>query len=160
MLTAKDLPRCELSDFMEERLQKALLEERVARAKVLNCSVEDVPTAEGLCIRVVNNVVKLNEVKPQFADTFAAQGYPRAFEYKQKVLLLFQELEGVDMCLYCLYLQEYGDDAPKGNRRTGKPHFHIFNYFSDRSKNAFCVFDCHGSVTGSALRSHLLEGCT
>ena len=120
MLTAKDLPRCELSDFIEARLFKAVAEERAARAKALGCDIKDVPTCEGLCVRVVNNVEKLNEVKMQFGDAFAAGGFPSVFEYKQKVVLMFQELEGVDMCLYCLYLQEYGDKVPAPNTRTGE----------------------------------------
>ncbi len=35
-----------------------------------------------------------------------------------QVILLFQNIDGVDLCLYCLYMQEYGDDAPLPNRKT------------------------------------------
>lgn len=31
---------------------------------------------------------------------------------------LFQKLGGVDILLYCVYMQEYGDDAGPSNRRT------------------------------------------
>lgn len=34
-----------------------------------------------------------------------------------QVLLLFQRMDGVDVCLYCLYMQEYGDDCPAPNRK-------------------------------------------
>lgn len=33
MLEARDLPRCEISDFLQERLDNALAAERVQRAK-------------------------------------------------------------------------------------------------------------------------------
>ena len=31
--------------------------------------------------------------------------------------MLFQKQDGVDVCLYCLYMQEYGDSCPLPNRR-------------------------------------------
>ena len=34
-----------------------------------------------------------------------------------QVILLFQRMDGVDVCLYCLYMQEYGDDCPASNRK-------------------------------------------
>lgn len=34
-----------------------------------------------------------------------------------QVILLFQRMDGVDVCLYCLYMQEYGDDCPAPNRK-------------------------------------------
>ena len=37
-----------------------------------------------------------------------------------QVILLFQNIDGVDLCLYCLYMQEYGEDAPAPNRKSGE----------------------------------------
>ena len=31
--------------------------------------------------------------------------------------MLFQKQDGVDVCLYCLYMQEYGDECPAPNRK-------------------------------------------
>ena len=31
--------------------------------------------------------------------------------------MLFQKQDGVDMCLYCLYMQEYPDSCPAPNSR-------------------------------------------
>lgn len=44
-----------------------------------------VVTAEGLTIRVINNVSKRMEVKPRFHEAFQKEGCPDAFPYRQKV---------------------------------------------------------------------------
>ena len=37
--------------------------------------------------------------------------------YYVQVIMLFQKQDGVDVCLYCLYMQEYGDECPAPNRK-------------------------------------------
>ena len=44
-----------------------------------------VETAEGLTIRVVNNVSQRLDVKHHFAEAFRPEGYPDGFNYQQKV---------------------------------------------------------------------------
>lgn len=80
--------------------------------------IEQVPTAEGLTIRVINNVIKKCEVKQKFFDAFKGDGYPEAFIYRQRVIVLFQKIDGVDVALYCMYVQEYGADCPAPNRNV------------------------------------------
>ena len=140
-------------------------------------------------VRVINNVKKLQEVKPNFHEAFKQDGYPGSLPYQQKVrtrlppalafarvgsycaahetsrgagavetcqetslvhssstvrlrtwrvskesqqtvaagmhivsyacsqvIVLFQQQDGVDVCLYCIYVQEYGEDCPAPNR--------------------------------------------
>ncbi len=38
-----------------------------------------------------------------------------------QVIMLFQKQDGVDVCLYCLYMQEYGDDCPTAQQEMGLP---------------------------------------
>eukprot|EP00890_Picochlorum_soloecismus_P005455 jgi/Picsp_1/5910/NSC_03267-R1_histone acetyltransferase len=118
MLTARDLPRCRLSDVLEERLNAAINKERAARAHARNGDPSTLETVSGLTVRVVNNVEKKNEVKPRFANAFCQDGRVDAYMYKQKVILLFQEVDGVDLFLFCMYMQEYGDGCPAPNNRT------------------------------------------
>ena len=118
MLTAKDLPKCRLSDVLEERIQKAFQKEKEARSKELGIDISQVEDYPEVTVRVVNNVEKKVEVTPLFAKEFCINGRSDAYLYKQKVILLFQKIDGVDMCLYCLYVQEYGDDCPAPNNRT------------------------------------------
>ncbi len=55
---------------------------------VLNqlCAISQVETAQGLTIRVINNVSKRMEAKPRFHEAFQKEGCPDAFPYRQKVL--------------------------------------------------------------------------
>lgn len=46
MLEARDLPRCEISDFLQERLDKALAAERVQRAKEQGLPPKQVSTLQ------------------------------------------------------------------------------------------------------------------
>ena len=119
MLTAKDLPKCRLSDVLEERMGKAMLAEKAARAKAAGVEIDEVADYPELFIRVVNNVEKKVEVAPHFAKQFCeGTGRADAYLYRQKVVLLFQKINGVDICLYCLYVQEYGDNCPAPNNRV------------------------------------------
>lgn len=118
MLTAKELPKCRLSDVLEERLAQAMRKEKAKRAEELGKDISEVEDYPELIVRVVNNVEKKVEVTPRFAKEFCTNGQADAYLYKQKVILLFQNIDGVDMCLYCLYVQEYGDNCPAPNNRT------------------------------------------
>jgi E1A/CREB-binding protein len=81
--------------------------------------VEQVPTATGLTVRVINNVIKKCEVKTKFLEAFQGEGYPEAFKYRQKVVVLFQKMDGVDVALYVMYVQEYGAECKAPNRCEG-----------------------------------------
>lgn len=190
MLESKDLPHCELSKYLENRLVMSLDHERKARAgKVsahpaqhpartalhesgyavlgmptwagatsgslahglywcmgsrditfLNTGIvcqalrpclspmhhaaqenkhpSQVATAEGLTVRVCNSLMKKCETKQRFYEEFKEEyGYPSEFPYRQRVVLLFQNLDGVDVCLFCMYVQEYGEESAMPNRK-------------------------------------------
>ena len=117
MQPAKTLTKTVLSDFLEKRVMDKLAEERVARAKHLGIPVETVPTAEDLTIRVVSQTDKKCDTKTRFLEAFKKDGFPEEFLYKNRVILLFQKIEGVDVCLMAIYVQEYGEDCPNPNKR-------------------------------------------
>ncbi|KAI4982402.1 hypothetical protein ZWY2020_022894 [Hordeum vulgare] len=94
VLGASDLPRTLLSDHIEERLFKRLKLERQARASQKRCSFDEVAGAEGLVVRVVSSVDK-----------------------KVEAVLLFQKIEGVDVCLFGMYVQEFGAECALPNQR-------------------------------------------
>ncbi len=61
--------------------------------------------ADSLTIRLVHNAMEEAEVNPAFRGLLEIEDYPRTLPYRQKVILMTQRTDGVEIFLYCLFLQ-------------------------------------------------------
>jgi len=104
---AKDLPRTHLSDFLE-----AMVIDRLKSTGFADIT-------DTITIRMVSNTDKHFEVPDviyQNLQTEDNNKVPNFMNYKQKCILLFQNIDGVDVCLFCLYVQEFDETCPAPNK--------------------------------------------
>ena len=89
---------------------------------------------EPVTIRVVSCQLTQSRTPRKIIDHMEALGdsYPHEFPYKSKALLAFQKIGGLDVCLFALYVQEYGSDCPAPNKdRVYISYLDSVPYFSE-----------------------------
>jgi Histone acetylation protein/Bromodomain len=105
-MTADSLPECAISSFIH--------------AKVAKCLQTSVPNAEKtVTVRVVSESSRCftvpDVVRRHFcmarSGSYDVVSPPSHVRYRQKAITLFQKIDGMDVCIFCMYVQEYdGDD--------------------------------------------------
>ena len=98
--TAAQLNRHAISDHIEDYLRKAMARQSI--------------TVDGLVVRVVSsrrfNFRALDSMKHRYGTE-----YPDDFPYDSRALFAFQVIDGRDVCIFAMYVQEYGLSCPKPN---------------------------------------------
>ena len=104
---ASTLPASALSNFIEAMLA----------ARLRETGFTDL--MERLTVRVTSNVNEQLCVPAPIVNNFvSASGelIASVLPYRQKSVLLFQRIDGVDVCLFSLYVQEFDSSCPEPNR--------------------------------------------
>lgn len=115
--SARRLPHTRMSRYIETKVNEYIK--------------ENAPSTGEVTVRVLtayrDNVV----VKPEMS-TFIKKcrnneandqhpnlhNYPDGFNFTNRAIFAWQEIDGVDVCVFGMHVQEYGDDCPEPNRQV------------------------------------------
>ena len=110
---SRALPSCSISDFIQKKLKERMrslycpegAEETLTVRVISDCEKEfNVPDAVLRHFRMQQNI-----------DTDGIQTFqepPSCVGYRSRAIALFQRIDGTDVCIFCMYVQEYdGADA-------------------------------------------------
>ncbi|RQM17199.1 hypothetical protein DD237_001838 [Peronospora effusa] len=129
--SARDLQRTKLSDYLERRIAKSLKAEREDEAKWTQRDVKDVETANGLAVRLVSNIEKQLMVRDKMFQRYKdSHKYTSEHRFKSKCICMFQELDGVSVLLFGMYVHEFDEqEADCNSRRVYISYLDSVNYF-------------------------------
>jgi len=124
--SASDIPRTKLSDRLEkdvhEKVNSRLKELADEKAESENISYDEAYKAlqagGPLTIRQVTSTDRKHEVRELMKARYAHKDYPEEFPYRCKCIVVFQNIDGVDVVLFALFVYEHGEDNPFPNKRT------------------------------------------
>lgn len=125
-LTAEELPRTKLSEWLEEEIRTKvvskyaeLAREKQELEKISYANAYKSVSGGGkITIRQVTSTDRKLEVRERMKRRYAHKNYPDEFPFRCKCILVFQNLDGVDVVLFALYVYEHGEDNPLPNKRT------------------------------------------
>ena len=123
---AEDLPRTVLSEFLEDHVRRKVDEfvEKKSQDKSKN---ENMPIEEArkklqmggaITIRQVTSMDRKLEVRERMKKRYAFKNYPDEFTFRCKCIVVFQNLDGVDVMLFGLYVYEHDENNPSPNKRA------------------------------------------
>ncbi|CAM9233171.1 unnamed protein product, partial [Phaeothamnion confervicola] len=129
--SARELPHTPASCYIEGRVRRLL------RAMELG------DVADTIFIRCISNVSCTYDVASIIRRAFdgghvgggggGGNEVPAQVQYQSKAIVMFQSVDGADVCLFSVYVQEYGADAPLCNaRRVYVAYLDSVEYFRPR----------------------------
>ncbi|KAL3914640.1 MAG: hypothetical protein SGARI_000021, partial [Bacillariaceae sp.] len=123
---AEDLQRTKLSEFVEnhvrEKMEIHLKQRAQEKARKEGISLEQAQAAVdmggAITIRQVTSMDRKLEVRERMKKRYAFKNYPDEFNYRCKCFVVFQNLDGVDVVLFGLYVYEHDEKNPAPNQRA------------------------------------------
>jgi len=115
--SAENLPKCIMSDFIQDGLLKSLDKAYEKTASETGVNIDHVEKAGGISVRVMSHVSLKHVVRDEMYKRYSKHDYPTDFPVHTKCVGLFQSIEGVDVLLFAMYVYEYGHECPAPNRR-------------------------------------------
>ena len=122
---AKDIEATQCSTYIETRVRKKLAEEieKIA-VNEFNGDKSKIEVPGALFVRQLSNLKdQTHRVKRRMIEKYKVvschglSAYPDSFPVTSKCIVLFEEIDGVDVLLFGMYLYEYGHTAPQPNHR-------------------------------------------
>ena len=123
---AEDLQRTKLSEQLEhhvrgkvnEYFEKAAKEKSEADGIPLEEAKKGLQMGGAITIRQVTSMDRKLEVRERMKKRYAFKNYPDEFTFRCKCIVVFQNLDGVDVVLFGLYVYEHDEKNPLPNKRT------------------------------------------
>jgi len=122
---AEDLQRTKLSEYLEahvrEKVDEHMEMEAKAKSESTGISIEEamksIQMGGAITIRQVTSMDKKLEVRERMKRRYSFKNYPDEFSYRCKCIVVFQNLDGVDVILFGLYVYEHDETNPSPNKR-------------------------------------------
>lgn len=123
---AEDLPRTKLSEFIEEHV-RIKVDEYVETSSKTKAAAEGISIDEArktlqmggaITIRQMTSMDRRLEVRERMKKRYAFKNYPEEFNFRCKCFVVFQNLDGVDVLLFGLYVYEHDEKNPAPNQRS------------------------------------------
>lgn len=115
--SARRLPHTRMSRYIETKVNEYIREHQ--------------PSAGEVTIRVLTAYKDTVHVKPEMSEYMSRcrqkdnsfqhpnlNNYPNEFSYLNRAIFAWQEIDGVDVCVFGMHVQEYGEDCPEPNRQV------------------------------------------
>lgn len=123
---AEALPRTKLSEILENHVRtkvdekiKSLAEEKAKADNIpFNEAMKATQLGGPITIRQVTSTDRKLDVREGMLKRYKHKNYPEEFPFRCKCIVVFQNVDGVDVILFALYVYEHGDDNPHPNKKT------------------------------------------
>jgi len=149
--SADNIPVTKISSFIEEKVRDCIAKKNVPNAeKTVSVRVISDCKKNFKVPDVVRNHFRMHSKK----DPRAGVVPPAAVNYKSKAITLFQKFDGVDVCIFCMYVHEYDCDDEFDEGIDGTQNKRVYIAYLD-SVEHFRPRSCRTDVFREILNAYL-----